>query len=104
MTMWWETAAVFLAILLVWFWVESMRAREAALHAAMRACEREGLQFLDAAAACIAIRPARDEAGRMGLRRTYRFEFSDDGYSRREGTVVMQGGEVLSLTLDPFLM
>lgn len=102
--MWLETAAIFLGILLVWFWVEGMRSREDALHAATEACEREGLQFLDGAAACIAIRLARDEGGRMGLRRTYRFEFSDDRYNRREGIVVMQDGEVITLTLEPFLL
>jgi hypothetical protein len=102
--MWWEAFAFFLAALLVWFWVESLRAREDALHEAMQACEREGLQFLDAAIACISIRLARDEHGRMGVRRTYRFEFSDNRYNRREGTVVLQGGQVIARTLDPFLI
>ena len=100
----WEALALVLAVALVWFWVESMRAREQALEAAMQACERDGLQFLDAAAVCIAIRLARDESGRMGIRRTYRFEFSDDRFSRREGTVVLQGAEVESVTLEPFLL
>jgi len=87
-----------------WFLFNGMRIHELALQAAMRACEREGLQLLDGAVACIATRLARDENGRMGMRRTYRFEFSDDRINRREGTLVMQGGEVESVTLEPFLL
>ena len=69
-----------------------------------RACEREGLQFLDDTVECISLRPARDDAGRLRLRRVYRFEFSDTGDNRRAGHIVMLGDEVQSLTLDPFLM
>jgi hypothetical protein len=34
----------------------------------------------------------------------YRFEFSDDGRNRRSGGIVMLGGEVESLTMEPFLL
>jgi len=100
----WESVAIVAAAALVWFCFDSMRVREAALEAAMHSCERDGLQFLDGAAACISTRLARDESGRMRLRRTYRFEFSDDSYHRREGTVVMLGGVVESVVQEPFLL
>jgi hypothetical protein len=100
----WEILAFAIFTAAFVFWVEAMRAREAALDAAVRACEREGLQFLDAAAACVAIKLARDEHGRLGIRRKYRFEFSDDRYNRKEGIIVMQGRRVVTLTLDPFLL
>jgi len=48
------------------------------------------------------VRPARNEAGHLVLRRVYRFEFSDDGSRRRAGSIVMLSGEVESLTMEPF--
>ena len=100
----WELAFIVALGALAWFWFDSLRSRERALAAAMRACEREGLQFLDGAAACIALRPARNEDGQMRLRRTYRFEFSDDRHTRRRGTVILLGGDIESLELEPFLL
>lgn len=90
--------------LLGWLWFDSMRARESAVAAGTRACERDALQFLDQTVECVSLRPARNGAGRLVLRRVYRFEFSDDGDSRRAGSIVMLGGEVESLIMEPFLL
>jgi hypothetical protein len=67
------------------------------------ACEREGLQFLDETVLCTRTRPARDAEGRVRLRRVYRFEFSDNGFNRRAGRLVLLGPQVESLELEPFL-
>ncbi len=53
---------------------------------------------------CVSLRPARDENGHVSLRRVYQFEFSDNGDNRRGGSIVMMGGEVESLTMEPFLL
>jgi len=45
---------------------------------------------------------ARDANGRRILRRTYRFEFSETGDSRREGEVVMLGDRVEAVTMEPY--
>lgn len=87
-----------------WLWYDSMRARERAVAAGQRACERDRLQFLDETVECISFRPARDDAGRMALRRVYRFEFSDNGDNRRGGGIVMLGGKVESVTMEPFVL
>jgi len=89
---------------LAWLWFDSMRARERAVAAGARACEREGLQFLDETVECVALRPVRAAGGQVTLKRVYRFEFSDDGNNRRAGSISMLGGEVESLTLEPFLL
>jgi hypothetical protein len=100
-----EEAAFALALaLLAWLWYDSMRAREHAVAAGRGACEREHLQLLDDTVECTSVRPSRDEGGRMRLRRVYRFEFSDTGDNRRAGRIVMLGGEVESLSMDPFLL
>lgn len=81
-----------------------MRAREHAVAAGARACERDRLQFLDETVECVSLWPARDSHGRMALKRVYRFEFSDNGDNRRVGSIVMLGGEVESLIMEPFLL
>ena len=65
---------------------------------------RDCLQFLDETVECVKTRPARDDEGRLVLRRTYRFEFSDDGNNRRAGMVVILGAAVESVHLEPFLV
>jgi len=56
---------------IVWFWFDSLKAREAGLEAARRACQREGLQFLDETVVGHGIKVARDERGHMVLRRGF---------------------------------
>jgi len=100
----WEITALLAIAALGWLWFDSMRAREAALAAGRRACARDGLQLLDETVECVSFRPVRDAAGRAALRRVYRFEFSDNGDNRRGGSIVVLGGEVESLTMEPFLL
>jgi uncharacterized protein DUF3301 len=100
----WNVVALLALALLAWLWYDSMRARERAVSAGQAACARERLQFLDETVECTSVRPARNAAGRLQLRRVYRFEFSDDGSRRRSGQVVMLSGEVESLTMEPFLL
>jgi hypothetical protein len=79
-----------------WF---GLKAREAA-NAAMRAtCRARGLLFLDDTVALAAIRPVRDEDGRVTLRRVYGFEFSDTGDNRRRGAVTLLGTRIVALDL-----
>jgi hypothetical protein len=98
-----ELVSALLIVALGWLWYDSMRARERALTAGRQACERDGLQFLDETVQIVKLWPARDAAGRLVLRRTYRFEFSDDGVRRRGGSVVILGADLESLDLEPFL-
>jgi hypothetical protein len=100
----WEWLALVGLAAFGWLWYDSMRARERAVVAGKAACEHDRLQFLDETVECISVRPARNAAGHLVLRRMYRFEFSDDGNSRRSGMIVMLSGEVESLTMEPFLL
>lgn len=80
-------------------WLDSIRVREAAVHAARVACTAEGLQLLDDTVAIASLKPARDESGRLGLMRAYDFEYSDTGDNRLKGSVVLIGRRVLILNL-----
>ena len=98
-----EILFLFLIAFAVWFWLDSLKAREIGLLAARNACRAENLQFLDETVAGNSLRPARDEAGRLKLRRVYTFEYSDTGNDRRTGTVTMLGHDVEYLHLRPHL-
>lgn len=82
-----------------WLWLDSLKARDAAMTATRTACEREGLQLLDDTVAIAGIRMARDGEGRLVLQRTYAFEYSDTGDNRRRGSVVLMGHRVTILNV-----
>ena len=79
----------------IWFWFDSLRAREAGLEAARRACLREGLQFLDETVVGHGLRFARNDMGQLVLRRGFDFEYSLSGDDRYRGAVLIEGSEVV---------
>ena len=83
-------------------WADSLRARERAVRAGRDACARYGLQFLDETVSFTRMRLARDDEGHVKIARTYTFEFSDTGNNRRDGAIVMLGGELQDLHLEPY--
>ena len=98
----WEAAAIVLIVAGIYFWIDSLRARERALAAGRSACERYGVQLLDETVQFAKLRLARDDEGRMRLKRTYTFEFSETGDNRRHGAIVILGGELADLQLEPY--
>ncbi len=84
---------------LAWLWYDSVHVRELAVRAARRACEAEDLQLLDDTVAIAALGLARDDGGRLRLRRAYAFDFSDTGDNRRRGSLVMLGDQVLVVNI-----
>lgn len=86
-----------------WLWLDSLSTREIGVRAAANACRDEGLQFLDDTVAIRSVRLARDDVGRLRLRRVYAFEYSDTGDNRREGSVSLLGRDVELLHLRPHL-
>lgn len=98
----WEAAAIVVIGAGTFLWLDSLRARERALRAGRAACERYDLQFLDDTVSFARIRLKRDEEGRLRIARTYVFEFSDTGNNRRQGAIVMLGGELEDVQLEPY--
>ena len=82
-----------------WLWLDSLKARDAGIAAARAACQSEDLQLLDDTVAISSLRLARNDDGRLLLRRVYDFEYSDTGDNRRHGSVVMLGHRVVVLNL-----
>jgi hypothetical protein len=98
----WELAALAGVLGAAALWADSLRARERAVAAGREACRRYGVQLLDDTVACVRLRLARDDEGRLRLRRTYAFEFSETGDNRRHGAIVMLGAQLEDLQLEPY--
>jgi hypothetical protein len=98
----WELALLLVLAFFGWFAFTALRAREIAIAFARAACDRQGVQFLDFTVQGARVRVARDGQGHATLRRTYHFEFSEDGTNRRAGSIVMLGTAVESLQLEPY--
>jgi hypothetical protein len=98
---WIETISIIVLLAAGWFWLDSFKAREAGLRAARAACAEDQLLLLDDTVALDSLRPARDEAGRLRLRRIYDFEYSDTGDNRRRGSVTLLGDELVMLYVGP---
>lgn len=86
----------------IWFVVDALRAREAAIRIVREACRDYGVQLLDDAVHGARLSIVRDSQGVARLRRRFVFEFSEDGFSRRNGYVVLLGHQLESLRLDPY--
>lgn len=83
-----------------WLWLDSLKAREAAVAAAKAACRAEQLLLLDDTVAISRIGFARDEDSVLHLRRLYGFEYSDTGNDRHSGSILMLGGRVRVILLE----
>ena len=98
----WEAIAIIVIAAGAFFWIDSLRARERALAAGRSACSRYGVQLLDETVQFAQLRLGRNADGQLCLRRTYSFEFSDTGDNRRHGAIVMLGGELQDMRLEPY--
>ena len=78
---------------LVW-WQAATRAREQAAAHVDTACREAGVQWLDGTVVLRRLEIARDRDGSRHLRRTYVFEYCDDGVSRRQGFIALRGAEL----------
>lgn len=89
---------------LVWLWLDSLGAREVGMEAGRAACQAEGAQLLDDSVAIKSAWLARDDNGQLRIRRTYGFEYSDNGNNRRQGFVTLIGRHVITLYIVPHVV
>ena len=101
---WFEIISVAILGALFWLWFDSTRVHEIAVARARSQCHVDEVQFLDDTVSLAAIKPSRDEEGRLTLKRSYTFEYSDTGNDRWAGSIVMLGREVQSLYVRPRLV
>jgi hypothetical protein len=80
-------------------WQSALDAREAANRIARDACSRAVVQFLDETVAFAGFRWRRDSSGRRRLLRTYTFDYTNDGFERAQGFIVLAGARLEAMGL-----
>ncbi len=100
---WFEIISVVILGVLLWLWFDSTRVHEIAVERARSQCHVNEVQFLDDTVSLAKIRLARDEDGRLKLKRNYSFEYSDTGNNRQPGSIVMLGPVVQTVHISPRL-
>ena len=94
-----EAIGILLLAGVAWLWLDSLKAREAAIRAAREVCAAEGLLLLDDTVAISGLKSARDEGGRLTLQRAYDFEYSDTGNNRLTGSLVLRGRRLVVINV-----
>ena len=84
----------------IWFWVDSMNAKERAVAVAIRACREIDVQFLDQTVALESMKPARNTHGHLVWRRIYSFEYSANGVERQQGRAILRGRVLEQVQVD----
>jgi hypothetical protein len=90
--------AILFAVLVGWFWLDSLRAREIALGVCQAACAQRQVQFLDQTVALKKL-SLRWPAQGLRLRRVYRFDFSEEEVGRQTGSLIMLGQDLVEISL-----
>ncbi len=98
---WGMLLAVALLALLAGFWHSSLAARELANRLAVETCANANVQMLDGTVAIHRLRLVRSGDAPLAWRRTYVFDYTEDGFSRRRGFVVLTGDTVDTVGLGP---
>jgi hypothetical protein len=80
-------------------WQVSLDAREAANRIARETCSRAVVQFLDDTVAFAGFRLTRDSRGKRRVLRTYTFDYTNDGFERAQGFIVLAGGRLEAVGL-----
>src|ERR1035438_8758593 len=78
-------------------WEDSLDARQTANRIAKDACSRAVVQFLDGTVAFAGFRLGRDSHGKRQLLRTYTFDYTNEGFHRAQGFIVLAGDTVQAL-------
>lgn len=80
--------------LIVWFWQNTLQARELALQAALDTCRSQQLQLLDGTVTLHRLALRRSNQGRVTWQRTFQFTYSVEGDDRRTGFIITLGNLV----------
>lgn len=98
-----ELSALLIIGGLIWLWLDSLNAREIGMEASRAACTADDMQLLDDSVAIRSAWLTRDDDGQIRIQRTYGFEYSYDGTSRRQGSVTLIGKRVVALYIAPVI-
>lgn len=95
-----STISVILLIgALIWFWLDSARARELAVGICSESCNRAQLQFLDQTVALRRLGIRWTPQG-IRVRRTFQFDYSEEGEGRHQGRITLVGIQLEAFSFE----
>lgn len=80
------------------WWNAGRAAAERAVAVGSAACRAAGVIWLDQSVHASGLRLRRHASGRLGLERSFRFEYSEDGVQRHVGRLVLHGDELVQFS------
>lgn len=83
-------------LLIIWFWLDSMKAGDKAVESAKNACGRMNIQLLDETVMLKGI-GIRSFVRGLGFTRRYEFEYNDGTHARQKSYLVLQGKTVIEV-------
>lgn len=96
-----HVALIMLAAMLgAWVW-RGLGLRDRALSLVRQHCKQVDVQLLDESIVLSRIRLARNPGGRIGVVRTYAFEFTVTGERRYSGSIQLHGSRLRGIDLAP---
>jgi len=78
------------------YWNAARAAAEHAEQLGRNACLKAEVIWLDQSVHAAGIRVRRNEDGRLGFERSFRFYYSYDGFDRHTGRMVLRGDQLVS--------
>ncbi len=97
-----EFIIIFTLIAVIFYWIDTIRAKELAVMHGKNACKDAGVTFLDQTVEIKKVRLKRNPRGSMVFYREYQFEFSSDGVRRVDAKIIMLGKQLLKLQLSAY--
>ncbi|WP_067522259.1 DUF3301 domain-containing protein [Endozoicomonas ascidiicola] len=89
-----------LLFLLLYYWFDTARAKEAAVVYGKKACHDMSVQFLDDSVVRYRTRFRRGYSGQMVFERFFKFEYTLNGQDRVQGFIQMLGKQLKQIDID----
>ncbi len=97
-----ELSILIILIASLFYWFDSIRAKENATRYAKSACKKVLLEFLDDTVLIKKVWLRRNTQGQMSIYRKYEFEFSSTGEFRYKGQVRLLGQYLIDVEMEPY--
>ncbi len=82
------------------FWMSTMTSRDAARSLVAEFCRNNNLQLLDQTVALRRVFLRRKINGNLSFVRVFRFDYSDNGFRRRDGMIWMLANRPIQISLQ----
>lgn len=92
--------ATLLLVAAIAFWLSTMTSRDAARSLVAEFCRDNQLQLLDQTVALRRISLRRKSNGSLSFVRVFKFDYSDNGFRRRDGMIWMLANRPLQISLQ----